>query len=418
MLVYILNVKAKPIMPCKPSKARKLLKQGKARVIKREPFTIQLLFGSSGYKQKVTLGIDTGSKYIGLSASTISNELFSANIQLRNDISDLLTSRKQTRRARRNRLRYRKARFLNRVGTKNKGWLAPSIEHKIQTHLNIVEKVNKLIPISKTIVETANFDIQKLKNPMINSIEYQQGEQLGFWNVREYVLFRDNHLCQYCKGKSKDNILEIHHIVFKSHGGTDAPSNLITLCSKCHTSTNHKEGKVLWNWMIKGKKTNNFKNSSFMSIMRWSFYNRLKEIYPNVNMTYGYITKNIRITKNLPKEHYIDAYCIANNMDSKRLDNHFYMRKIRRHNRQIHKTNILKGGKKKLNQAQYNVKGFRLFDKVIYESIKCFIFGRRNTGYFDLRTIDNVKIHSCASYKKLKLITKRSGYILDEIRNI
>ncbi|WP_291566684.1 MULTISPECIES: RNA-guided endonuclease IscB, partial [unclassified Clostridium] len=159
----VLNNQGKPLMPCKPSKARKLLKQGKAKVIKREPFTIQLLYGSSGYKQEINLGVDCGSKMIGLSATTKTQELFSAELELRNDIVDLLSTRKQNRRTRRNRLRYRKARFQNRVRSKNKGWLAPSIENKINTHFNIINKLYKMLPISKIIVETAQFDIQKIK---------------------------------------------------------------------------------------------------------------------------------------------------------------------------------------------------------------------------------------------------------------
>ncbi|KJS47178.1 MAG: HNH endonuclease, partial [Peptococcaceae bacterium BRH_c23] len=135
MLTYVLNQNGKPLMPCKSSKARRLLKQSKAKVVKLEPFTLQLLHGSSGYKQEITLGVDAGSKMIGLSATTENNELYSADIQLRNDVVDLLSTRRQNRRTRRNRLRYRKPRFLNRVKSKNKGWLAPSIENKIQTHL-------------------------------------------------------------------------------------------------------------------------------------------------------------------------------------------------------------------------------------------------------------------------------------------
>lgn len=110
-----------------------------------------------------------------------------------------------------------------------------------------------------------------------------------------------------------------------------------------------------------------FRDATFMGIMRWSFYNRLKEIYLNVSMTYGYITKNIRIENNLPKEHYIDARCISGNPNAEPLGYYFYQKKVRCHNRQIHKVNILKGGKKKLNQASYIVKGFRLFDMVKYD---------------------------------------------------
>lgn len=183
-------------MPTTPCKARKLLKQGKAKVVKREPFTIQLLYATGETKQDITLGIDAGSKIIGLSATTDKQELFSAEVELRNDIVDLLSTRRENRRTRRNRLRYRKPRFLNRVHSKNKGWLAPSIENKIQTHFKIIQKVCSILPITNIIVEVASFDIQKIKNPEIQGIEYQQGEQLGFWNVREYVLWRDGHKCQ------------------------------------------------------------------------------------------------------------------------------------------------------------------------------------------------------------------------------
>ena len=204
MRVYVINFKKEPLMPTIPSKARKLLKQNKAKVVSRTPFTIQLLYSTGETKQDTVLGVDAGSKFIGLSVTTEKQELFSAELELRNDIVDLLSTRRQNRRTRRNRLRYRKARFLNRVKSKNKGWLAPSIEHKINTHLNIIAKLHKILPITKTIVEVASFDIQKIKNPNIKGEEYQQGEQLNFWNIREYVLFRDNHTCQHCKGKSKD----------------------------------------------------------------------------------------------------------------------------------------------------------------------------------------------------------------------
>ena len=234
MLVYILNKNEKPLMPCSPRKARILLKEGKAKVIRREPFTIQLLYGSSGYKQKVNLGVDAGSKHIGLSATTEKKELFASEVKLRTDLVNLLSTRLQYRRSRRNRTtRYRKARFLNRIHRKHNGWLAPSVENKIYCHIKIIEKLHKILPIYKIIVETASFDIQKIKNPDISGKEYQKGEQLGFWNVREYVLFRDGHKCQCCKGKSKDKVLNVHHIESRKTGG-NAPNNLITLCETCH----------------------------------------------------------------------------------------------------------------------------------------------------------------------------------------
>ena len=407
-MVYVLNIEGKPLMPCKEAKARKLLKENKAKIYKKEPFTIQLLFICENQTQDITLGIDAGSKHIGLSATTKEKELYAADIELRNDIVDLLSTRRQNRRTRRNRLRYRKPRFNNRVHSKKNGWLAPSVDQKIQTHFKVVEDIHKLLPITKIVVETASFDIQKIKNPEIHNEEYQQGEQLGFWNVREYVLFRDNHTCQCCKGKSKDKILNVHHIESRKTGG-NAPNNLITLCETCHKG--YHNGTVELPKTI--KRGMSFKDATFMGIMRWSFYNRLKEIYPNVFMTYGYITKDTRIKNNLPKDHYIDARCISGNPNAEPLGYYFYQKKVRCHNRQIHKANILKGGKKKLNQAPYLVKGFRLFDKVEFEGQVCFIFGRRSNGYFDIRKLNGEVISRSASWKKLKLLETRKSLLME-----
>lgn len=407
-MVYVLNIEGKPLMPCKEAKARKLLKENKAKIYKKEPFTIQLLFICENQTQDITLGVDAGSKHIGLSATTKEKELYAADVELRNDIVDLLSTRRQNRRTRRNRLRYRKPRFNNRVHSKKNGWLAPSVEQKIQTHFKVVEDIHKLLPITKIVVETASFDIQKIKNPEIHNEEYQQGEQLGFWNVREYVLFRDNHTCQCCKGKSNDKILNVHHIESRKTGG-NAPNNLITLCETCHKG--YHNGTVKLPKTI--KRGMPFKDAAFMGIMRWSFYNRLKEIYPNVFMTYGYITKNIRIKNNLPKDHYIDARCISGNPNAEPLGYYFYQKKVRCHNRQIHKANILKGGKKKLNQASYLVKGFRLFDKVEFEGQVCFIFGRRSNGYFDIRKLNGEVISRSASWKKLKLLETRKSLLME-----
>lgn len=406
MRVFVLNQRGKPLMPTTPSKARKLLKANKAKVVKREPFTIQLLTATGEAKQDITLGVDAGSKKIGLSATTDKEELFSAEVELRNDIVDLLSTRRQNRRTRRNRkTRYRPARFNNRVRSKNKGWLAPSIEHKIDTHLKVVSRIHEILPISKIIVEVASFDIQKIKNPDIEGEQYQQGEQLDFWNVREYVLFRDGHKCQGKKG-CKNNILNVHHIESRKTGG-NSPSNLITLCEDCHKA--YHDGKL----KLDLKRNRSFRDAAFMGIMRWAFYNKLKELYPNVKMTYGYITKNTRIKNNLPKEHRIDALCITGNPNVKRLDNWYYIKQTRKHNRQIHKANMLKGDKKKLNQAPYIVKGFRLFDKVEYKGQECFIFGRRSSGYFDLRKLDGEIIHRSASYKDLELLQQRKSLLIE-----
>ena len=409
-MVYVLNKDGQPLMPTERyGKVRRMLKSGKAKVVKRCPFTIRLTYETTNITQSVNLGIDAGSKTIGVSATTESKALYEAEASLRNDIVELLSTRREMRRVRRNRkTRYRKCRFNNR--RRSNKWLAPSVQHKVDTHLTVVRKVNEILPITKIIAEVAAFDIQKIKNPDIKGEEYQQGEQLDFWNVREYVLFRDGHQCQCCKGKSKDKILNVHHIESRKTGG-DAPNNLITLCETCHTG--YHKGTVKLPANI--KRGMRFKDATFMGIMRWSFYNKLKEIYipqgKNIRLTYGYITKDVRIKNDLPKEHHIDARCISGNPTAKPSGEVFYQRKVRCHNRQIHKMSIGKGGHRKLNQAPYEVKGFRLFDKIKYNKQECFIFGRRMDGRFAIRLIDGTKINEQISYKKLKLLETRKNII-------
>jgi len=409
-VVYVLSKYGQPLMPTnRHGKVRRLLKGGEAKVIKRCPFTIQLMFDTTKYVQDLTLGVDAGSKHIGLSVTSKDTEYYSGEVELRNDIVDLLSTRRECRNNRRNRkTRYRKARFMNRK--KGEGWLAPSVQQKIQCHLTVVEKLHQILPINRIVVEVASFDIQKIRNPEISGTEYQQGEQLGFWNVREYVLFRDGHTCQCCKGKSKDKILNVHHIESRKTGG-DAPNNLITLCETCHKA--YHAGKIKLPEKI--KRGMSFRDAAFMGIMRWSFYNRLKEIYPNVYLTYGYLTKTTRIRHQLEKTHYVDARCISGNPKAKPLGYYFYQKKVRCHNRQIHKLNP-KIGVRKRNQAVYLVYGFRLFDKVLYNDTECFIFGRRTTGYFDIRLLNGTSVHKAISYKKLRLLERRKSYLTERRR--
>ena len=408
-MVYVLNQNGQPLMPTENhAKVRVLLKQGKVKVVNKCPFTIQLLYSSTNYTQKVTLGVDSGSKHIGISATTKNKVLFESDVELRNDIVDLISTRRELRRSRRNRkLRYRKPRFNNRK--RSDGWLAPSVRQKVDSHITMIAKVHKILPISNVVVEVASFDIQKIKNPMISDTEYQQGEQLDFWNVREYVLFRDGHICQCCKGKSKDKILNVHHIESRKTGG-NAPNNLITLCETCHTGY-HKGIVKLPKTIHRGM---SFKDATFMGIMRWALYEKLKTIYSDVKLTYGYITKNIRIENGLPKDHYIDARCISGNPNAVSNGDVYYYKKVRCHNRQIHKNTILKGGYRKRNQAAYEVKGFRLYDKVLWKGQKCFIFGRRTTGRMDLRILDGTHINASVGYKNLKLLKMRSSYLIEQ----
>ena len=405
-MVYVQNSNGQPLMPTENhAKVRILLKQNKAVVIKRCPFTIKLTYKSTNYTQPVTLGIDAGSKHIGISTTTEDKEIYASDVELRNDIVKLLSNRRSYRHSRRNRkTRYRKARFNNRK--RSESWLAPSIREKISTHLKVVDDVCKLVPVTKIIVETASFDIQKIKTPDIEGVDYQQGEQLGFWNVREYVLCRDGHVCQCCKGKSKDPVLNVHHIESRITGG-NAPNNLITLCETCHKGY-HKGTVKLPDEIKRGMK---FNDAAFMGIMRWAFYGELKKRYPDVSLTYGYLTKNTRIRNGLPKEHYVDARCISGHPLAKPLGEVFYTKKVRCHNRQIHKCGILKGGVRKRNQSAYIVKGFRLYDKVKTKGREWYIHGKRTNGAFVLKCLIGSRLEIAPS--KIRFISQQHNFITE-----
>lgn len=402
MFVYVLNKHGKSLMPCKPRKARILLKEKKAKVVNRTPFTIQLLYGSSGYRQPINLGVDAGSKYIGLSATTMDKELFKATVELRQDISKLLESRRSQRRNRRSKLWYRKPRFLNRRNRKGK--VAPSVQNKIDCHLTIIRKVCSILPVVNIIVETAEFDPHKLKNPNVSGKEYQDGGQKDFYNVKSAVLNRDNYTCQICG--EKDTRLEVHHIQFRSKGGSNRMDNLVTLCRDCHKQI-HSGGLVF------DKKIKSFKHASHMNIMRSRLIEELRLEFGNVFETFGYLTKYNREKLNISKSHSSDAFVISHNFNAERIDVEYQYKKVRRHNRQLYKSKPSKGGKRRRNQSNYIVNGFRRFDKVMYNGIECFITGKRTSGYFQLKTFDGTVVSQSVSSKKLKLLEPIKGWLID-----
>ena len=416
--VYVIDLNGNPLMPTtRCGHVRRMLKGGEAKVFQREPFTIQLLYETTDFVQDIDLGIDAGSKTIGVSACTEKEEVYAAEVENRTDVTKKLSERRQFRRSRRTRKRrYRKPRFQNRVRSKHKGWLAPSVENKILTHMEVVKKIMAILPISHVTVEVASFDMQKLQamengDPLPEGKDYQEGPQLDFFNVREFVLFRDGHVCRCCKGKSKDPILNVHHIESRQTGG-NAPNNLVTLCETCHKG--YHNGTVRLPASIRRRRS--FRDAAFMVIMRWTFYRRLCDKYPGmVSMTYGYLTKNERIRAGLPKTHCVDARCISGHPEAEPLPYYYAQKKVRCHNRQIHKANTLKGGIRKLNQAPKKVKGFELFDKVRYKGTDCFVYGRRTNGYFDLRLLDGTSVHASAHYKSLRFL-EHSKTIITERR--
>lgn len=395
-MVYVQDINGKPLMPTtRHGKVRRLLKANKAVVVNICPFTIKLMYITPDYKQEIVLGVDAGTKHVGLSATTKSKELYASEVILRNDIVDLLSTRRELRRVRRNRLRYRKPRFNNRVKSKHPGWIAPSVRYKIDDHIRVIDGICSILPVSHIIIEVAQFDTQKIKNSDISGKEYQEGDQLGFWNVREYVLARDGYKCQHCKGKSKDAILNVHHIESRKTGG-NSPSNLITLCETCHKE--YHKGNI----DLKIKRGKSLRDAAIMGIMKWRLYETLKSKFSNISMTFGYITKYNRIRNNIEKSHISDAFVISNNFNAKRLGFLYKIKLVRRHNRQIHKMKIQKGGVKRLNQSPFEVFGFRLFDRVKIDNKFYFIYGRRRAGRFNIRDI-NGENSKDVMYKKLNL---------------
>jgi N6-L-threonylcarbamoyladenine synthase len=398
--VYVLNMRGQPLMPTTPKKTKQLLKEDKAKVVKRTPFTIQLKYATGETKQEIILGVDSGFENIGLSAVTAKKEVYSSETKLRTDMVKLNSERKEYRRARRSRKTwYRQPRFDNRK--KPEGWLAPSIQHKLDSHIKLIEKVKQLLPITKINIEVAAFDIQKIKNPEISGKEYQNGVQKDSWNTREYVLHRDNHTCQHCKGKSKDQILETHHIISRQVGG-NAPDNLVTLCETCHDKVS--TGKL----KLDVKIPTGFKPETFMSMVRWKLVNVLKDAGHLVNHTYGYITKFNRISLGLEKSHSTDAFVIAGGAMQERSPITYLIKQVRKCNRKL-----FKGDRSHIkNTAARIINGFQRYDKVLWNKTECFVFGRRKTDYFELRTLDGIKIHASAKVKDLKLLETANTFLI------
>lgn len=329
MKVFVINKHGRPLMPTACRKARLLLKSGKAKIFKRDPFTIQLIYGSSGYTQPTDLGIDAGYENIGFSAVNEKEEIIGGELKMLKGMSERLTERRKYRRTRRNRRRHRKCRFSNR--RRDNGWLAPSIRHKLSTHHWLIQRIYRVVPVKSVTCEVAAFDIQKIKNPTISGEQYQYGEQYGFDNLREYILHRDNHQCQNpdCKNKADSPILQVHHLGFWKNppDRTDRPANLITLCSKCHTPKNHNKKGFLFGWEPKLKA---FKAETFMSTVWW----RLTE-EGKYQATFGYITKGKRRELEMEKSHHNDAFVIAGGTNQSRVSKPLILEQIRRNKRSL-----------------------------------------------------------------------------------
>ena len=363
-------------------KVRRLLKEKKAKVVRREPFTIRLLYEpETDVVQECYCGVDTGSKHIGVAVVGNDKVLYQSQTELRDDIKRKINFRRMYRRNRRSRkTRYRKPRFLNRRNSIRKDRLPPSVKHKVQAHINEIEFCKKILPVSdeNIILEVSQFDTALMKNPnlineKIRKWGYQKGFNYGYSSRREAVLHRDNYTCQCC-GK-KNCRLEVHHIKFRRNGGTDDEENLITLCEDCHKGVH--AGTVVLN--KKPKKSKGLKHATHMSIIR----SQLLKEYPDAIETFGFVTSENRNRLKLKKDHYIDACVIASGgLDFKELDVIYRKRRVSKGDYKL--TQGVRG-EQKLPTGK--IKGFKKFDKVKYLGEEYFIKSRKSVGYTILMDI-------------------------------
>lgn len=296
--VYVLNMRGEPLMPTTTRKARILLRDGRAAVTGRFPFTISMKEPTGETRQETVLGIDSGYRSVGYSCISKEKELIGGELELEVKTKDRLTAKRMYRRGRRNRLWYRKPRFNNRG--KGESWLPPSVERSYQAHLLLLSRIRKMLPVSDIRIEVGNFDIQKLENPEIKGTEYQQGARYGYENTKAYLMAREKGRCQLCGKSVRGRKVNLHHIISRSKGGSNRVDNLALLHEECHDNL-HSKGKI-----AKLKKNRQFKDSTFMNIIRW----RIKKDL-NCQTTFGYRTFCDRNNLKLEKSHFNDAFVIA-----------------------------------------------------------------------------------------------------------
>lgn len=403
-------------MPCTQRKARLLLKEGKAKIHKYNPFTIQLTIPTGENKQDCHVGVDTGAKHIGLAITSQNKVLFKGEVELRQDVKTNLDARRIYRYNRRSRkTRYRKSRYLNRKIEND--WLPPSLQNRINHTYRWIDEMCNLVPTPTLHIEVGKFDVAKMINPEIQGIDYQHGQTYGVYDVKYFVFARDNYTCQCC-GKSKDKILHIHHILYKSQGGTDRADNLITVCSDCHTTENHKPGGTLYDWMIKHKKVKQYKEPPFMNILRRRIFNR----YPSAIISYGSETAMRRKELGLSKTHYNDAIVISGVSNIKENPNEWLLiKQFRKKKRSLHEATIRKGIKEPNRMQKRHRKNTKCFkswylnDEVIVFSKKGYISGfGGSTVYikdlFDNYMKDGNKKNTQISAKKLKLVSHNNNW--------
>jgi len=313
--VFVLDASKKPLTPCKPGMAKSLLKAGKAKVFRRYPFTIILNKLVAEKHQGLQLKIDPGSKQTGFALVSLGGEVIFGMVLVHRgqQIKNALERRRTLRRGRRHRkTRYRQPRFLNRK--RKKGWLAPSLMHRVLTVETWVNRLIKLAPIDSIAMELVRFDTQKMVAPEISGVEYQQGKLAGY-EVREYLLQKFNRTCAYCDGKNLP--LEVEHIQPKSKGGSNRISNLTLACRPCNEAKGNQDIKDFLSekpnllQRIRSQAKQPLKDVAAVNATRWKLFETLKATGLPITTGSGALTKYNRCRLDLPKEHWIDAACVG-----------------------------------------------------------------------------------------------------------
>jgi len=308
--VFVVDENRTPLMPCTPGKARKLLDRGRATIWRRYPFTIMLTGGVTGDTQDLRLKIDPGSKTTGLALVREKDGLvlWAAELAHRGQqIKGRMTDRRMLRRGRRGRkTRYRPPRFDNR--RRPKGWLAPSLRHRVLTTITWVQRLRAVAPITALSYENVSFDMQLMDNPNIAGEEYQQGALWGY-EVKEYLLEAFGHKCAYCG--AKDVPLEVEHIVPRSRGGSDQVSNLAIACVQCNREKGAQTAEEFGHSDVQKRVKASLRDAAAVNATRWALWRELEELGLPLECSTGGRTKYNRTALNLPKAHWVDAACVG-----------------------------------------------------------------------------------------------------------
>lgn len=410
--VFVLNKNGQALMPTKSGSARRMLKAGLAKVVSRTPFVIKMLVDTCEYKQQLDAGMDTGSKNIGMSVKVGPNVVYLAHVQLRQkEIKSKMVQRAMYRRTRRGRkTRYRKPRFLNRGASIAKGRLSPSVKHVVQAHFRESDFVHWVLPkrYVRWNLELASFDIHKITNPEVTRFDYQKGKQKGFYNVKSFVLHRDNHSCQKCGGKKKCEKLHVHHIVFRSNGGSDSPDNLMSLCESCHNDLHAHKDSEKESLKLRKSVQKNTKDATQVSIVA----SQLRKFFGEFKETFGYETKFKREMFGFKKSHHIDAAFISS-AEGEMLEiptSRLFKRLVSRGDYQQ-----TSGPRSEKKIPTGKLFGFRKFDLIDTSKGLGFVKGKRSSGVFVLSKISGEQITEVNVKKNAKRLSARKTVLIQEI---